>query len=135
MIHEITLSVPQMDEKTGNSKLVLEKYYTQDCLILAECEQKGLELYNGNCTAIGIKESKLREFINKRESDEQEIYVAKLESIFVDDDGNESTTTYAVAGFCSSMQDATQKFLEYMKMGMEDLKLISLKRTKFIDIL
>jgi hypothetical protein len=83
-----------------------------------------------------VKHSQLREFVNERTDDDQYIYIVTLESLFIDENtGVESKTKYDVGLFAESLQDATNLSLEYCKQGLEDLSLVSVKRTKWIDII
>lgn len=134
MIFEIAIQRIVID-KRGNDKSVLERYYVENVELFGEAEMKGLELYTNNSDVVAIKISSILEFVNRRTSDEQSIFVATLESVFVDENEVEKTTRYKVALFAKNIQDATNITLEYMKGGVEDMTLIGMKRTKFIDIL
>lgn len=134
MIFEIIIQRIIID-KRGNDKSVLERYYVENVELFGEAEMKGLELYTNNADVVAIKYSSILEFINRRTSDEQSIFVATLESVFVDENEVEKTTRYKVALFAKNIQDATNIVLEYQKGGVEDMTLIGMKRTKFIDIL
>lgn len=134
MIFEITIQRIVID-KRGNDKSVLERYYVENVELFGEAEMKGLELYANNADVVAVKISSILEFVNRRTSDEQSIFVATLESVFIDENEVEKTTRYKVALFAKNIQDATNITLEYMKGGVEDMTLIGMKRTKFIDIL
>lgn len=134
MIFEIIIQRIIID-KRGNDKSVLERYFVENVELFGEAEMKGLELYTNNADVVAIKYSSILEFINRRTSDEQSIFVATLESVFVDENEVEKTTRYKVALFAKNIQDATNIVLEYQKGGVEDMTLIGIKRTKFIDIL
>jgi hypothetical protein len=75
------------------------------------------------------------EFVNKRDNDEQEIYLSEVESIFLDEDGEEKSTKYVVGLFATSVEEATNMMKEYMKQGIQDMRLVSVKRTKIADLL
>lgn len=134
MIFEITISRIILDKK-GNDKNVTEKWFVENVELFGEAEMKGLELYTNNSDVVAVKISSILEFVNRRTSDEQSIFVATLESIFVDENEVEKTTRYKVALFAKNIQEATSIVLEYQKGGVEDMTLIGMKRTKFIDIL
>lgn len=134
MIFEIAISRIILDKK-GNDKNVTEKRFVENVELFGEAEMKGLELYTNNSDVVAVKISSILEFVNRRTSDEQSIFVATLESVFVDENEVEKTTRYKVALFAKNIQEATSIVLEYQKGGVEDMTLIGMKRTKFIDIL
>lgn len=135
MFHEVTLTRVVVDKK-GNDKTVTEKYFTENLVYLAESEVKALELYTYQCDVTCVKQSSLREFINGRTDEEECIYTCTLESIFTDEDtGEEKTTKYVVGVFSKSVEDATKEVKEYMNQGLEDLRLVAIKRTKYCDVL
>ena len=134
MIFEIIIQRIIID-KRGNDKSVLERYYVENVELFGEAEMKGLELYTNNADVVAIKYSSILEFVNRRTLEEQSIFVATLESVFVDENEVEKTTRYKVALFARNIQDATNIVLEYQKGNTEDMTLIGMKRTKFIDIL
>lgn len=134
MIFEIAISRIILDKK-GNDKNVTEKWFVENVELFGEAEMKGLELYTNNSDVVAVKISSILEFVNRRTSDEQSIFVATLESVFVDENEVEKTTRYKVALFAKNIQEATSIVLEYQKGGVEDMTLIGMKRTKFIDIL
>ena len=85
------------------------------------------------CTS--IKESNLREFVNERQDDDQAIFLATLEDVFVTDDGDEKATRYVVGLFANTVEEATKIMIEYMRQGMGNLSLVSIKKTKIVDLL
>lgn len=134
MYHEIVVSRTTQD-KNGVDKSVTEKYFTENKEFLAESEQALMQYWNGECEVLAIKQSKLREFVNEREDDEQSIYIITLESVFSDDKGEETTTKYNVGLFAKSIPEATNIAQRYCHQGLEDLSLVSVKRTKWLDII
>lgn len=134
MFHEVILSRTIQDNK-GFDKSVTEKYFTENKEFLAESEQALMQYWNGECEVSMVKQSNLREFVNERENDDQSIYIITLESVFTDDDGGETTTKYNVGLFATSIPEATNIALKYCAQGLEDLSLVSVKRTKWIDVI
>ena len=57
------------------------------------------------------------------------------EEIFVDEDGEEKSTKYVVGLFATSVEEATNMMKEYMRQGIQDMRLVSVKRTKIADLL
>lgn len=135
MYFEIAIQRIIIDPKSGNDKTIKELYFVDKVELFGEAEMRGLELYPNNADVVAVKISSILEFVNRRTLEEQSIFVATLESVFVDENDVEKTTRYKVALFAKNIQDATNIVLEYQKGGVEDMTLIGMKRTKFIDIL
>lgn len=135
MYFEIAIQRIIIDPKSGNDKTIKELYFVDKVELFGEAEMRGLELYPNNADVIAVKISSIREFVNTRTSDEQSIFVATIEDIFTSGDGEEKVMKYKVAIFAKDIHDATRITSEYMKMGISDMSLVGMKRTKFIDIL
>lgn len=134
MLYEISSRRTVID-KRGNDKSLTEHFLVDKIELFAEAEQKGLELYNGENDIVAIKRSNIHEIVNKRKDNDERIYLASIESLFVDDEGNESTTKYVVALFAKTLQSATTIALDYMKQGLDDMTLVGIKKSKFEDII
>jgi len=134
MIFEIVIQRIVID-KRGNDKSVLERYYVENVELFGEAEMKGLELYANNADVVAIKISPILEFVNRRTSDEQFLFNAVLESVYIDENEVEKTMRYRVALFAKNIQEATNIVLNYQKGNTEDMTLIGIRKTKFIDIL
>lgn len=134
MIHEVTLKRTIVDSK-GCDKEIKENYLVENKVFCAEAEATMLEYWNAECQVTSVRQSKIMEFVNQRANDEQEIYLAEVESIFVDEDGEEKPTKYVVGLFATSVEEATNMMKEYMKQGIQDMRLVSVKRTKIADLL
>ena len=122
-------------DKNGNDKRVNEKFIVNNCELCAEVEQKMLEEYNGENDVTLIKESNLMKFVNERTDDEQFVFLSKLENTFVGEDGEEKVTTYSVALFAKDMEEAHNIMKNYSKQGLDDLKIVSIKKTKIVDLI
>lgn len=134
MFHEVTLKRVIVDQN-GDDKLLNERYLTENKEVLSESEYATLQLFP-ECDVTCIKVSTLLEFINKRENEKQFIYLINLEQKFLDENGKEITTKYAVGLFCENLQKASSIALEYAKESIGgDMELVSVRKTKFIDII
>ena len=122
-------------DKNGNDKRVNEKFIVNNCELCSEVERKLLEEYNGENDVTLIKESNLMEFVNERANDEQFVFLSKLENTFVGEDGEEKVTTYSVALFANDMEEAHNIMKNYSKQGLDDLKIVSIKKTKIVDLI
>lgn len=134
MIHEVTLKRTIVDSK-GCDKEIKENYLVENKIFCAEAEATMLEYWNSECEVTSIRQSKIMEFVNQRANDEQGIYLSEVESIFVDEDGEEKSTKYVVGLFATSVEEATNMMKEYMRQGIQDMRLVSIKRTKIADLL
>lgn len=134
MIHEVTLKRTVVDAK-GCDKEIKENYLVENKVFCAEAEATMLEYWNAECEVTSVRQSKIVEFVNKRDNDEQEIYLSEVESIFVDEDGEEKSTKYVVGLFATSVEEATNMMKEYMRQCIQDMRLVSVKRTKIADLL
>lgn len=136
MIYEITTSYTTVDNN-GNDKVVKEKYLVENVNTFSEAEYLGLEevgdLENGD--VIAIKRSKLREIINKRSNDNEEIYIAEIADIRINDDGEQVELTYKVACFAINFDDAHSKINLYIKQGLDDMVARGIKHTKFLGVI
>lgn len=124
-----------IDPKSGNDKEINERFIVENCILCAECEQKILEYWNGECEVTSVKQSKIREFINDRQNDEQSIFLATIEDTFVSDDGEEKAMSYIVGLFSESVEESTKIVVDYMNQGLSNFTLTSIKKTKIVDVI
>ena len=135
MFYEVSNKIT-VDDKKGNDKQIVEKILVENINLFSEAELKAIQWYNNENEIVAIKQlPKLMEFVNRKESEDQAIYAATIESIFIDDDDNEKTTRYIVGIFALSLENATNIALEYMQGGMTDLSLVSIKKTKIVEVI
>ena len=133
MFYEIAIKVTKADER-GKEKELVERFIT-DVMLFAEAEQKGLELYNGQCDVVGIRRSNVYEIVNEKHEEGDKLFKAQLASIFITDEGKEKEQKYEVVVWADSVNGANKKMQEYMKNDMSDLVLKGIKETKLLDIL
>lgn len=134
MFYELSLKRNTVSE-IGLKKEVSEKYIIEGAELFCEAEAKALEYFNGGCNVTAIKQSKIREFINNANIDD-EIYLSCVADVYIDEKtGKEKELKYVVAVFATSVDDATKKTLEYMKQGLNDFVLNSVKKTKFLEVI
>lgn len=134
MYFEVTSKIIRANDK-GVDKEIKEKFFVDNCEFFAEAEAKMIEFYNSENDVVAIKQSKVREFANQRKDDEEDIYIAVIEDIFTNEDGEEKRTKYEVGLFADDMQHATRITHEYMKQGISDMELVKIYKTKFLDII
>lgn len=123
-------------DKKGNDRQVVEKILVNNVNLFSEAELKSIEWYNNENEVVAIKMlPKLMDFANERDHDGEDIYMATIESVFVDDDDNEKVTRYNVGIYALSLEDATKVATDYMRGGMNDVALVSLKKTKIVEVI
>lgn len=119
----------------GVDKVIAENYLVDKCVFFAEAEVKMLEEYNNENEVVTMKQSKIREFVNTRVNDEQDIYIAIIEDIFVEDDATEKRIKYEIGVFATSVSEATRIVLDYLKQGLNDFELVKVYKTNIVDII
>ena len=139
MIYETSIKTTIVDNK-GNDKVITSRYIIGNAELFGEVESKLYEEF-GNETGFevsAIKISKLREIINEAPQDDTEckIYFATIVDKFYDADKDETTETkYVVALHAHDINEAHKAIDQYMKQGMEDMELVGLKCTKYLEVL
>ena len=111
-----------------------------NCEFFAEAEQKVLDEFiyagTGDVEVTNMKRSNIMEFANSHQGgDDENIYTATIVSIFVEESGKEKETKYHVGVFAKSVNEATSIVQQYMKMGLQDMRLVSVKETKIESVL
>ena len=135
MYYETTDRVKRVKDD-GTEKEVNERYIT-DCLTFAEAEQKGMEAYSADNTdgdVVAVKRSNVKEIVNENE-DKQHYFKATIVDIFTDDNGNEKELKYYVLIRADNLTEATAKANEYMRQGLEDLRLDGIVKTNILELL
>jgi hypothetical protein len=138
MIFETSIKTIIVD-KNGNDKVVTSRYIIENAELFGEVESKLYEEF-GNMTGFevaSIKISKLREIINEApQGDECKIYFANIIDRFYDADKDETTENqYTVALHAHDINEAYKAIDQYMKQGMEDMELVGLKCTKYLEVI
>lgn len=133
MFYEIAIKVTKADER-GKEKEVVERFIT-DVMLFAEAEQKGLELYNGQCDVVGIRRSNVYEIVNETHEEDDKLFKAKIVSVFVDDLGREKPTFYHVIIYSKDINNAQQIAKQYMSQGLSDMTLVEIKQTNLVGLI
>lgn len=135
MIYEIQVQFTKIDGN-GNDKAIKEKYIVAEAEYFGEAEAKGLSycMNERDLEVVAIKRSKIREIINKRTSDEQNIFVAEVADVRTNEDGEETEIVYKVALFAINMDDAYTKAKEWLTQGY-DMVMLGVKKVKIKDVI
>ena len=135
MFFEVQVKLIKMNDK-GVDKPVTEKLIVKDINLFSEAEFAVMQEYNGEADVVAMKISKIKEFVNARSNDEEDIYFVAIEDLFVDGDtGEVKSMLYPVALFAETIDSAKDIANEYIKQGLSDMTLVAIKKTKFIDLI
>ena len=139
MIFEASIKTTIVD-KNGNDKVLTSRYIVENEELFGEVEKKLYEEFGNEAgfEVASIKISKLKEIINEAPQGEMEckIYFATIIDRFYDADKDETTETqYTVALHAHDINEAYKTIDQYMKQGMEDMELVGLKCTKYLEVL
>lgn len=134
MIFEAKISYEQ------DGKAVKEQYIIEHAELFGEVESKLYEEFGNfpNFSVVSIKtNNKIREVINEKPSDDDEckIFYATIVDFFTDDNGKVKEIPYIVAAFAHDMTEAKAAVDQYMRMGLEDMELVAIKETKYLEVL
>lgn len=135
-MYEVQINYVTVDNK-GNDKNVKVNLVVTNATSFAEAEETGYEYGEGltNVDVISIKRSKIKEVLNERNNDTDLIWLAELMTSFLDDEGNEKQIKYKTVLFAPTFDGAKAFVAEYMKQGYDDMSLVSLKLTKYNEII
>lgn len=132
---EATISYVTVNEK-GDDKAVKERFICENSSSFSDVEAMLYEMY-GDLTdfeVVAIKRSKLKEVANKRENENQNVFVATLTDVFLQDDGSEKEMQYSIAFFSENMDTAHTFIKEYSKQGY-NMSIDGIKKTSFEEVL
>ena len=133
MYFEVQIQVTTMDDR-DKMKEVQENYMVDGCEFFAQAEQAIMQHYEGDCDVLAIKKSRVREFINDKKLDSEDIYVTTITQTY-DINGKTTKMKYKVALYATSIQEATQRTQHYMAQGLDDMVCEEMKKTDFIEVL
>lgn len=135
MFFEVQAKLIKMNDK-GVDKPLTEKLIVKDINLFSEAEFAVMQEYNGEADVVAMKISKIKEFINTRNNDEEDIYFATIEDKFINEStGDVTPMLYSVALFAENFDRAKDITNSYIKQGLSDMTLVAIKKTKFIDLI
>ena len=117
------------------AKEVTERFIIKGVELFAEAEATMLAEYQNGCNVVAVKQSKIKDIINSRMDDEEDIYYATLEQYHVTELGDEKSSKTDVALFAKDMTDAKGKLDAYLKQGLQDMSIFKITKTKFLDVI
>ena len=139
MFYHVKVQFSSVNESGARIK---EKHevLVDNCEFLAEAEKNARNKFindgYGYVDVTNMKRSNIMEFANSPQGgDDENIYTATIVSICVEENGKEKETKYHVGVFAKSVNEATSIVQQYMKMGLQDMRLVSVKETKIESVL
>jgi hypothetical protein len=131
MLYEVQISYTTLDDKAVKEQYLIE---AQEFFANAEHEMYKRFNANDNLDVTKIKRSNIKEVANQRNQPTDKVWIAQMQDVFVDDDGEEKPIKYKVAFFSDTYDNANAFIIEYAKQGYQ-MSLISLTLSKFNDII
>lgn len=131
MLYEVQISYTTLDDKAVKEQYLIE---AQEFFANAEHEMYKQFSTCDNLDVTKIKRSNIKEVANLRNQPTDKVWIAQMQDVFVDDDGEEKPIKYKVAFFSDTYDNANAFIIEYAKQGYQ-MSLISLKLSNFNDIL
>lgn len=135
-MYELQINYVTVDNR-GNDKNVKENIVLLNATSFTEAEEIGYKYGDGltDIDVVSIKRSKIKEVLNERSNDTDLIWQAELMTLFYDDEGNEKQIKYKTILFAETFDSAKAFISEYMRQGYDDMSLVSLKLTKFNEVI
>ena len=135
MIYESTIQYTTTKNK-GVEVLKSEKYILENVSLFCDVEERMLKTFIGykDVDVTAIRRSKIREIANNRNSEDDLIWIAEVEDVFLTEEGEEKRTKYKIAFYSKTFDSAKAYITEYTKQGY-NLGIVSLKCTNFVEIL
>lgn len=134
MIYEASVQYTGRDND-GNDITVKEKYVLEDEPSFSSVEERLYKIFlDKDFDVTAIKRSKIKEIANRRVGQEDLMWISEVQDVFHDDAGNEKYMKYKILFYSRTFDTAKTFITEYIKQGY-DMTLVSLKLTKFIDVL
>lgn len=135
-MYELQINYVTVDNR-GNDRNVKENLVLLNATSFAEAEEIGYKYGDGltDIDVVSIKRSKIKEVLNERSKETDLIWQAELMTLFCDDEGNEKQIKYKTILFAETFDSAKAFVTEYMRQGYDDMSLVSLKLTKFNEVI
>ena len=105
-----------------------------DIETFTEAEEFLYKEFNGFTAidVIAIKRSTIKEIANDRQSQDDKMWEDTVQDTFADENGQKEIK-YKVLLFANNIENAMAFICKYMEQGYS-MTLVSLKRTKFVDL-
>ena len=127
-----------IDKKSGNDKSITEAFFIENCTSWADAEDKMLTYFNSENEVVAMALSKVMDVVNcptQEEKEERYVYRAVIATVYTDEDGNEKELKYPVLLWAKDFDNAMTIVNEYIAQGLEDMTLVSLQKTKIVEVI
>jgi hypothetical protein len=136
-MYEVKYSYTTIDNK-GNDKVVKNTIICEHAASFGDAEEIAYNFANGetDLDVIAVKRSSIKEIINRRASDNDKIFTATIvDTCYIDGKDEPVENKYILALYAEDINQAHSIVREYMKQGLNDMELVGLKCTKYLEIL
>ena len=136
-MYEVKYSYTTIDNK-GNDKVVKNTIICEHAASFGDAEEMAYNFANGetDLDVIAVKRSSIKEIINRRASDNDKIFTATIvDTCHIDGKDEPVENKYILALYAEDINQAHSIVREYMKQGLNDMELVGLKCTKYLEIL
>jgi hypothetical protein len=137
MIYEIQVQFTKID-KNGNDKVAKEKYIVENAASFGDAEEMGYSHCEGETglDVIAVKRSPIKEIVNRRTNDNEKIFLATIIDYFYVEGKEEPVENkYILALHAEDINKAHAIVREHLKQGLDDMELVALKCTKYLEVL
>lgn len=136
-MYEVKYSYTTIDNK-GNDKVVKNTIICEHAASFGDAEEIAYNFANGetDLDVIAVKRSSIKEIINRRASDNDKIFTATIvDTCYIDGKDEPVENKYILALYAEDINQAHSIVREYMKQGLNDMELVGLKCTNYLEIL
>lgn len=129
MYTEVKIRTPRVNPRTYEEKDVTVHFITLADEVLAPSELKALEACGMKGDVIAVYQSQIKEIVNGKEHDKP-LFKATLVQDFVTDSGATKELKYRVLVHADSFQEANDLLRDYVKQGLEDMRIDAINKTR-----
>ena len=135
MIYESTVQFTTVDAH-GNDRVVKKRVIIKEAMSHGEAEGITYDECHAqtDIDVIAVKRSKIKEILNKRQSDADYIFIADVADITTDENGEEKELVYKMAFYATNADNAFNFLMAYLRPGY-NMTLVALKKTKYNEVL
>lgn len=136
MIYESKVLFTMFDDAKGCDRVIRQRYIVGEAEHFTDAEAQVFEYLVGesNLDVTDLKRSSIREIANPRTSEDEKIWIAELQDVFTNDEGEEIYTKYKLAFHATTFDNALAYITKYMQQGYS-MELVSLKKSNFVEII
>ncbi len=131
MFTEVKAKTTEVNMKTSVEKEVVVHFITPADEVLAPAELKALQALQGESDVIAIFQSPIKEIVNEKETDKP-FFKATLVQTFVSDSGTEKELKYKVLVHADDFQEANSLLQDYVKQGLDDMRIDAISKTRML---